>query len=66
MFLFIAMAAVYAVYKWLTSNDDYFLKKGIPYEKPLPIFGNFLGFMLQKETFIDVIQRSYDKYKKSK
>lgn len=66
MFQFIAIAAVYALYKWLTKNDDFFLKKGIPFDKPLPIFGNFLRFMLQKETFIDVMQRGYDKYKKSK
>lgn len=66
MFLFIAIAVVYVLYKWLTKNDDYFLKKGIPFEKPLPIFGNFLGFMMQRETLIDIMQRNYDKYKKSK
>lgn len=66
MYLFIAIAAVYALYKWLTKDDDFFLKKGIPYEKPLPIFGSFLGFMLQRETLIDIVQRSYDKYKQSK
>lgn len=65
-FLFIAIAIAYSLYKWLTKNDDYFLKKGVPFEKPLPIFGNFLWFMLQKETLIDVFQRNYDKYKKSK
>ncbi|XP_037050616.1 probable cytochrome P450 9f2 [Bradysia coprophila] len=66
MFLFIGFAVAYVLYKWLTKNDDYFLKKGIPYEKPLPLVGNFLGFMLQRETLIDVIQRKYDKFKKSK
>lgn len=66
MFLFIAIAVVYVLYKWLTKNHDYFLKRGIPGDKPLPIFGNFLSFMLQRETLIDVVQRSYDKYKKAK
>lgn len=66
MYLFIAIAIVYVVYKLLTKNDDFFLKKGIPFDKPLPIFGNFLRFMLQKETLLDVVQRPYDKYKKSK
>lgn len=58
------VGVVYVLYKWLTRNHDYFLKKEIPFEKPLPIFGNFLGFLLQKESFSDVVQRSYDKYKK--
>lgn len=66
MFLFIAIAIVYALYKLLTKNDDFFLKKGIPFDKPLPIFGNFLRFMLQKETLIDTVQKGYDKYKKFK
>lgn len=66
MFLWISIVAAYALYKWLTKNDDFFLKKGIPYEKPLPIVGNLLGFVLQKEAFVDAVQRSYEKHKKSK
>ena len=66
MYLFIVVAIVFALYKWLTKNDDFFLKKGVPFDKPTPIFGNFLGLMLQKDTMIDILQRGYGKYKKSK
>lgn len=66
MYLFIAIAIVFALYKWLTKNDDFFLKKGVQFDKPTPIFGNFLGLLLQKDTMIDILQRGYGKYKKSK
>ncbi|XP_037034914.1 probable cytochrome P450 9f2 isoform X2 [Bradysia coprophila] len=66
MLLFIVIVLLYSAYKWLTKNDDFFLKKGIPYEKPLPIVGNLLGLVLQRESFVDAVQRTYVKYKKSK
>ncbi len=68
MFLFIItiVTVAYALYKWLTKNDDFFLKRGIPYKKPLPIFGNLLGFVLQRESYLDIVQENYVKYKKFK
>ncbi|KAG4071424.1 hypothetical protein HA402_011578 [Bradysia odoriphaga] len=66
MLLFIVIVLLYSAYKWLTKNDDFFLKRGIHYEKPLPIVGNLLGLVLQRESFVDVVQKTYVKYKKSK
>ncbi|KAJ6643387.1 putative cytochrome P450 9f2 [Pseudolycoriella hygida] len=66
MFFFISIAVVYVLYKWLTRNDEFFLKRGIPYEKPLPIVGNLLELVLQRKSFVDVIQRIYVKNKRSK
>lgn len=57
---------MFVVYKWLTSDHDYFEKLGIPYEKPWPIFGNNLKLIFQKESLNDIIDRSYKKYKNLK
>lgn len=66
MLFLIVIVVLCSLYKWLTRNHDFFLKKGIPYDKPLPLVGNLLGLVLQKEAFVDILQRSYVKHKKSK
>lgn len=45
MLVFIALIAttVYVLYKWLTKNDDFFLKRGIAFDKPLPFVWEFFG-----------------------
>lgn len=38
-------------YKWSTNKHDEFLSRGLPFEKPWPIFGNFLDVVLNKASF---------------
>lgn len=45
---------------------DYFKKIDVPFEKPLPVFGNMLKLLLQKESIIEITQKSYEKFKESK
>lgn len=66
MILWLVLLLVYFLYKWSTSKFDYFAKVGVPFEKPLPLFGNALSVVLQRESLIDLINRSYYKFKNSK
>lgn len=66
MILWILLLCVYLVYKWSSKNFDYFAKAGVPFEKPVPFFGNLLSVILQRESVIDLIHRNYNNFKGSK
>lgn len=66
MILWIVLLLVYLLYKWSTSNHDYFAKRGVPFEKPLPLVGNCLNMLLQRESIIDSQHRCYNNFKGSK
>lgn len=65
MFLAFALLFLWLFYKWLMTNSEYFKKIGVPYEKPLPLFGNALGLLLKKQSFIDLTRNSYYNFKNS-
>ncbi|XP_037040468.1 probable cytochrome P450 9f2 [Bradysia coprophila] len=65
MFLALALLFLWLFYKWSVNNLEYFKKIGVPYEKPLPLFGNALGLLLKKQSFIDLTRNSYYKFKNS-
>lgn len=53
-------------YLYLTSNHDYWKKRGIPYVKPLPIFGNLKDALLCRKNLgqvYDELYRKLDGYK---
>ena len=54
------------VYKKLTSKFNFFADQGISYEKPLPIFGNLLPLVFQRENALALFGRFYKKYKHEK
>lgn len=67
MFLIILLviALAIAIYKWATKNNDFFLKQGIPYLKPLFLIGSsgrFSGKKSPQESIID----HYNKFPESK
>lgn len=51
------------IYKKVVEDLQYFDKYDVKYEKPLPIFGNLFKMLMQKENFIQTIDRLYNKYK---
>lgn len=57
---------VWLLYKWLTSNHDYFAKQGVPNLEPLPVFGNVSSALFGRESGVDLFTRSYIKFKQSK
>lgn len=52
IFLFLVILA-FALwfYKWSTFRHDEFTKRGLPFEKPCPVFGNFLEIVLNRASF---------------
>lgn len=64
MFLWLILIVLFFAFRWLTKDHDYFEKIGIPFEKPLPLVGNTLKLVLQKESIIDITERQYQKFKK--
>ena len=61
--IWIAIFVGWFIYKKLTKNFDFFDKRGIRYEKPVIIFGNMFKLLMQKENFIDLLDRMYSKFK---
>lgn len=66
MFLWIVLVLLYLLYKWCTAGHDYFRKRGIPFEEPLPLVGNLLSMILGRESIVDITKRSYYQFKGSK
>lgn len=66
MFFFLILFALYLAYKWSVDNFDYYEKIGVPFKKPLPLFGNMLDLIMQKESMVEMMQKSYVKFKKAK
>jgi cytochrome P450 family 9 len=66
MILWLTLLLILLAYKWLTSDHDYFKKINIPFEKPLPLVGNLLKIMLQKESIVEITTKSYYKFKHNK
>ncbi|ETN63768.1 cytochrome P450 [Anopheles darlingi] len=60
MFLFWALPVLlYLVYRWSIATYDYFEKRGIPYIKPVPFFGQVLAFFTQEKHAVDVASEGY-------
>lgn len=52
----------YAFYKWATLNNDYFLKKGVPFRKPTFLFGNSGNMILRKLSIAHYMQYQYNQF----
>lgn len=49
----------YAIFKWITLNNDYFVKRGIPHLKPYPIFGNTFGLFSRQYSMYEFVENLY-------
>lgn len=61
--LWIGTIIVYYLWKWAFLNGNYFKSRGVPYEKPLPIFGNVIKFALGRRNMNLILSDLYKKYK---
>lgn len=66
LFLILAVIFIYLAYKWSTSTFDFFEKQGIPFKKPLPLVGTNGNMFINRETFLDNIQKWYYEFKDEK
>lgn len=65
VFLLILVIAV-LLYRYWTRNHDYWAKKNVRHDKPLPFFGNHLPNFLLNRSGTDVGVELYNKYKGEK
>lgn len=54
------------LYYYTTYTFDYFAKRGVPFIKPLPLFGNMFEIIFRYDLLMDVIQKAYFDYSKSR
>lgn len=57
---------VYVFYKWSTATYDFFEKQGIPFRKPLPLFGTNINMVLKSKPFVDVLKEWYYEFENEK
>ncbi|CAH0714059.1 unnamed protein product, partial [Brenthis ino] len=48
-FVILLLIIVYSVYYTLKEKQDYWKKRKVPYVKPKLLFGNYMGYILQKQ-----------------
>ena len=53
------LGVVILLYAYLTSTHDYWRKRGVPYVKPLPLFGNIKDLVLAKRAMSVVFEDLY-------
>ena len=66
LLLFLLAILVYFFYKWSTSTYDFFEKQGIPYRKPVPLFGTFASIFLRKTPFNEIIDEWFYEFENEK
>lgn len=53
LIFYLIVLAAYLIYKWSISTFDYFKKQGIPFRKPIPLFGSNSNMITRKKTIAD-------------
>ena len=53
------LVLMWLVYTGTTWNHGYWKKRGVPYVKPLPLFGNVKDSVLVKRSIGEVLQDLY-------
>lgn len=67
MFVYCAIALVaYLFYKWATQNNDYFEKRGIPFSKPVFLFGSNINMFFNKLSLPEVAEKWYKELRHEK
>lgn len=65
--LWIAISLIlYGIYKYVTLNNDYFVKRGIVHMKPTFFFGNMASFLLRRVTIYEFANNIYTVFPRQK
>lgn len=56
----------YAIYKWVTLNNQYFTRRGIPHMKPYFLVGNTGGLFFKLHSAPDYVLYMYRQFPKEK
>lgn len=62
----ITASALYVLYKWITLNNDYFVKRKIPHLEPTFFVGNLVGLFMNRYNPMDFIISIYNKFPDAK
>lgn len=57
---------LYALYKWIILNNDYFKKRGVKHLEPYFLFGNTFGFFTSRYTVAEFLSMIYDAFPNEK
>lgn len=63
--LFLILLA-YLFYKWSTATYDFFEKQGIPFRKPIALFGTNLNAITNKKVMTEELQDIYYEFENEK
>ncbi|CAB3362064.1 Hypothetical predicted protein [Cloeon dipterum] len=56
---------IWLLYRWINSKNEYWRKKGIPFVRPVPLFGTMYPVISGKQSFADLLQIQYTELKAS-
>lgn len=62
LYLYLAIALIYLIYKWGTKHYNYFKDQGIPYIKPVFLIGSNTNVITKKYALPDLINKWYNDY----
>lgn len=62
----IVLISGYIFYRWITRNNDYFLKKGVAHKKPMPLVGHTITAILQQKEFRQFLRDYYQEFPNEK
>lgn len=64
--LYLCAFALYLAYKWATSTFDFFEKQGIPFRKPVPLFGTNANIVTKQRSFSESLSAWYKEFRYEK
>ncbi|XP_075970236.1 cytochrome P450 6B6-like [Anticarsia gemmatalis] len=62
MFLILLPLLLLLLYRYLTRNHDYWQKRNVKHEKPIPVFGSLYQNIMGKKSITEVATELYNKY----
>ena len=64
--LYLAAAALYLFYKWVTKNYEFFKERGIAFQKPVFLFGTNMNMLINKKSLPEIIALRYNAFYEEK
>lgn len=66
LLLILVLVLLYFFHKWSTSSFDFFRKQGIPYRKPVPLFGTNASMFLRNKPFHEIFDEWFYEFENEK
>ncbi|CAB3243714.1 unnamed protein product [Arctia plantaginis] len=66
MFLLLLPFTLLLVYFYLTKNYDYWARRNVKHDRPVPLFGNLFSNIIGKKSITEITKEMYNKYPNEK